>query len=100
MTKIHEKITEELFGTEHSFQGKAVDSKAGACIQLKDGNVIFIQNISSWEDDYYHKEVIVVGKLFDKKIIPDVYVAEDGGISQGAPGTQLIIEDVQKITLV
>ncbi|MHA1211165.1 MAG: hypothetical protein ACTSSH_01775 [Candidatus Heimdallarchaeota archaeon] len=99
MVKIYDSINYEKINHKVSLVGKAVNSKAGACIQLSDGNIVFIQNVPSWDDEYFKKEIIVTGKLFDKKIIPDVYVEEDGSISQGALGTQLILEDIKEIKL-
>jgi len=35
----------------------------------------------------------VTGNLREKKLIPDPYVSPDGGISQGAIGTQTVLEN-------
>ena len=95
--KISTSISTEFFDKENTFQGLAVRSKAGACIKLEDGNIIFIENMLDWEDELLNQELIVIGTLVEKKIIPDVTIDEDGAISQGAEGKQFLLEKIKKI---
>ncbi|NHJ05381.1 MAG: hypothetical protein EAX90_11190 [Candidatus Heimdallarchaeota archaeon] len=94
--KIYDTISEKMFEKLITLKGKAVDSKAGACLKIKD-EIVFIEDISSWEDELYGKELLITGILKLKKIIPDVVIEEDGAISQGAPGEQYILEKIKEI---
>ncbi|MHA1126538.1 MAG: hypothetical protein ACTSO7_08620 [Candidatus Heimdallarchaeota archaeon] len=96
MTEIFTKITPELLNKEISMKGLAVVSKAGACIKLAE-DIVFIQNKHDWEDEELNKIVVVTGTLVEKKFIPDPVIDEDGAISQGAEGTQFVLEGIKKI---
>jgi len=94
--KIYDAVSEKMIEKLITLKGKAVDSKAGACLKIKD-EIVFIENISSWDDELYGKELLIKGILKLKKIIPDVVIEEDGAISQGAPGKQYILENIEDI---
>lgn len=94
--KIYDAISEKMIEKIITLKGRAVDSKAGACLKIKD-EIVFIENISSWDDELYDKELLITGILKLKKIIPDVVIDEDGAISQGASGRQYILEDIKEI---
>ena len=96
MNKVHERITDEIINKEISMKGIAVSSKAGACIKIKN-NIVFIQGIFDWDDHIINNEVIVTGTLIEKKFIPDPIIDADGAISQGAEGTQFILENIREI---
>ena len=97
--KIYTTITNEIIEKEISMKGLAVESKAGSCIRIENG-IVFIQNVSNWDDKYLGKEVVVKGILRERKIIPDVVVDENGAISQGATGMQYILEEVKGIEVI
>ncbi len=97
--KIAKAISNRLLGRKVTFTGIAQDSKTCACLKLEDNEVIYLPKLSSWEDEYYGKKIIITGRFRRKKIIPDVHVAKDGAISQGAAGKQYILEDISFITL-
>jgi len=100
MTEIFTKMTPELLNKEISMKGlavvSAVVSKAGACIKLAE-DIVFIQDKHDWEDEELNKIVVVTGTLVEKKFIPDPVIDEDGAISQGAEGTQFVLEGIKKI---
>jgi len=96
MTEVITKITPELLNMEISMQGLAVVSKAGACIKLAE-DIVFIKNKHDWEDEELNEIVVITGILVEKKFIPDPVVDEDGAISQGAEGTQFVLENIKKI---
>ena len=75
---------------EQSIYGIASDAKAGAIILTAD-QVIYIENLNYWADEFIGKKMIVTGFLEKKKIIPDPSVDANGIISQGANGEQLIL---------
>ncbi|MBN1329466.1 MAG: hypothetical protein JXA54_08330 [Candidatus Heimdallarchaeota archaeon] len=97
--KIEKTISKRLLGKKVTFTGIARDSKTCACILLEDNQIIYLPSQSSWEDEYYSKKIIITGRLRKKKMIPDVEVAKDGAISQGAFGRQYILQDISFITL-
>ncbi|OLS12469.1 MAG: hypothetical protein RBG13Loki_3890 [Promethearchaeota archaeon CR_4] len=86
------KITNQI-GKNVTLRGTAGNAKGGAVIQLPDNRVIYIEGLSGWDDEFSGKEVIVTGNLREKKLIPDPYISPDGGISQGAIGTQIVLEN-------
>lgn len=96
MTEVFTKITSEILNKEIKMKGITANSKAGACIKLTE-DIVFIQDKFGWEDEELNKTVVVTGILIEKKFIPDPFVDEDGAISQGAEGTQFVLEDVKKI---
>ena len=58
--------------------------------------MVYIPNLDFWdESEYLGKEVYVTGILKYKKIIPDPFVDENGAISTGAEGDQLILENAK-----
>ncbi len=99
MTEVFTKIILELLNLEISIQGIAAVSKAGACIKLAE-DVVFIQDKHDWEDGELNKTVVVTGTLVEKKFIPDPVIDKDGAISQGAKGTQFVLEGIKKIEFI
>ncbi|MBD3228911.1 MAG: hypothetical protein GF329_12050 [Candidatus Lokiarchaeota archaeon] len=93
MKKI-ESISDDMTNKEMKLSGKVVNCKAGPCIQLKDGNIIYVQGL---RDVYIGKNISIMGILKIKKIIPDPKVNQDGAISAGAHGKQYVLEDIKNI---
>lgn len=79
-------------GKTVTVRGIARDAKGGAVLLPANTDPIYIEGLSSWPDEVLGKEVSVTGVLREKKLIPDPYIASDGGISQGAIGTQMVLE--------
>jgi len=98
--RIKEIINEAIIGNTETFKGIALDAKGYACIKLKDENIIYIPEISSWNDDFFNKEIIIKGKFLEKKLILDPFVDINGAISQGSYGTQYTLENIEEIKLV
>ncbi|HUT82876.1 MAG TPA: hypothetical protein VMZ29_16900 [Candidatus Bathyarchaeia archaeon] len=100
MTIIFTTYSDSLLDKKVTFSGKTVDCKNCACLQLEDNQVVYIPSISSWDDDYYGKTIIISGLFQKKKIIPDVKIDGNGAISQGAFGSQHILEDIDRLEIV
>ena len=95
MKEAFDTISENLIDKEITLVGQAVDCKAAACLKLKDGIVVYIPNLDFWDSEFSGKMVSVTGILRRKKIIPDPIVDENGAISTGAEGEQLIIDNAK-----
>lgn len=59
----------------------AKNVKAGAVIITDNDEVMYIQGLTSWDDDIFNKEIIVI--------------VEDGTISQGTVGLQFVLKDAE-----
>ena len=75
--------------------GIARNAMAGAVIVADDGRVVYIENLAEWPDDVLGKEVAAEGDLSTEKLIPDPAVGEDGAVSAGAEGVQLVLKDAK-----
>ncbi len=98
--KIIDSISDDSLGKEVIIEGIAYDAKGGACIKLKDGNVVYIRNKLDWETEYLEKRIVITGTLNLKKIIPDPEIGENGAISTGATGKQYVLEEITMIKIV
>ncbi|MFX1394121.1 MAG: hypothetical protein ACFFAH_11150 [Promethearchaeota archaeon] len=56
---------------------------------------IYIEDLASWSPELFGKQIEVIGTLKKKKLIPDPRIDENGGISQGAIGMQLVLENAE-----
>ena len=93
MTELNLK---ELLNKEVTLTGMAKDAKGGAVLLINE-MPIYLKGLSSWSDDHFGKIIKVNGLLRDEKMIPDPHVDEDGAISQGAFGKQLVLENFRII---
>ena len=84
----------ELLDKEVTLTGMAKDAKGGAVLLINE-IPIYIKGLSSWSVEYFGKVIQVKGILRDGKIIPDPYIDENGGISQGAIGRQYVLENYE-----
>ncbi len=90
--KVLDSISSDLFGKKVTLKGIALDSKGGAVLKLKD-QVIYVKEWEDWESELLNKTITITGTLVQKKFIPDPVVAKDGAISQGAEGSQIVLEN-------
>ncbi|HBU07050.1 MAG TPA: hypothetical protein DEB09_03115 [Candidatus Magasanikbacteria bacterium] len=75
-------------------EGVAVNGKAGAIIITEKTGPVYLDRIDSWPDDKLDKKIMVEGsELVNIKYIEDSVIGEDGGISQGAEGTQWVLKN-------
>jgi hypothetical protein len=95
MKEAFDTILDDLVGKEITLVGEAVDCKAAACLKLKNNIVVYIPNLDFWDSEFFGKTVYVTGILQWKKIIPDPIIEENGAISTGAEGDQLILENAK-----
>ncbi len=77
------------------FTGRAENAKGGAVVVLRNHEVIYVRNQPSWDEEVVGKQVSIKGIVRLEKYIPDPEVAEDGAISQGAIGSQYVLDDAQ-----
>lgn len=96
--RIYSSLSEDLIGKEVTLTGRAAESKPGPCLQL-DNDIVFIKGKRFWPEDQLNKKIIITGRLSYEKMIPDVVIDENGGISQGATGKQYILENITEIKL-
>jgi hypothetical protein len=78
--------------TTTEVHGQARDAKAGAVVVDETLGAVYVEGLASWPASLLGQEVVASGRLVRKKLIPDPAVAADGSISQGAEGTQLVLE--------
>ena len=92
---MNEETLHELIDQNASLIGIAQNAKGGAVVILQNQEVIYVRNQSSWEDEVVGKQVSIKGIVRLEKYIPDPEVSEDGAISQGAIGSQYVLDDAQ-----
>ena len=81
--------------SEEIITGRAENAKGGAVVATNKGDVVYIMDVDSWEEDVVGKEIVVKGRLSSEKFIPDPVVDEDGAISQGAVGMQTVLHNAE-----
>ncbi|MHA1144586.1 MAG: hypothetical protein ACTSRW_07610 [Candidatus Helarchaeota archaeon] len=96
---IRDSIIGTTIGEETTFLGVAANAKGGACITLRNGEVIYIVGVREWSDEYLNRKIVITGVFNEKKLIPDPIVDEDGAISAGAQGNQHVLENIKKIEI-
>jgi len=77
---------------EITLYGIAKDAKGGAVMVIKNGGVVYIDELTGWNNEFLDKDISATGTLRLKNYIPDPYVDEKGGISQGAVGDEFVLE--------
>jgi hypothetical protein len=92
---MNEVSLHDLINQNASLIGRAENAKGGAVVVLQNQEVIYVRNLSSWEDEVVGKPVSIKGIVRLEKYIPDPEVSEDGAISQGAIGSQYVLDDAQ-----
>lgn len=92
---MNEKSLHDLIDLNAHFTGRAENAKGGAVVVLRNQEVIYIRNLPSWDDAVVGEQVSIKGIVRLEKYIPDPEVAEDGAISQGAIGSQYVLDDAQ-----
>ncbi len=66
--------------------GIALNGKAGALVKSKDGEVYYLDGLSSWSADLINKQVAVTGNLKIETISEDELKNEQGEWKQGILG--------------
>lgn len=92
---MNEKSLHDLIDQNAHFAGRAENAKGGAVVVLRNQEVIYIRNLHFWDEEVVGKQVSIKGIVRLEKYIPDPEVAEDGAISQGAIGSQYVLDDAQ-----
>jgi len=84
---------EKLIGQKVNLNGTAKDAKGGAVLITPEGYVMYIKGLESWPSEFLDKRLSVSGLLKKEKLIPDPIIDENGAISTGATGDQLVLEN-------
>ncbi len=92
---MNEESLGDLIDRSASLIGRAENAKGGAVVILGSQEVIYIRSVSSWDDEIVGKQVIIKGIVRLEKYIPNPEVSKDGAISQGAIGSQYVLDDAQ-----
>lgn len=86
---------EKLIGQKVNLNGTAKDAKGGAVLITPEGYVIYIKGLDFWPSELFDKSISVSGLLKNEKFIPDPIIDENGAISTGAYGDQLVLENAE-----
>ena len=86
---------EKSIGQKITILGIAKDAKGGAILLTSEKVPIYIKGLDSWSPELYDKQLKVTGVLKEEKFIPDPVIDEDGSISTGAYGNQLVLIDAE-----
>lgn len=86
---------ENLIGKKVNLTGIARDAKGGAVLVTTESHVIYIKALAFWSSELINKQLFVTGVLKREKIIPDPKIDANGGISSGATGVQLVLENMK-----
>ena len=86
-----ERALSKVLGTRVRLSGIARDAKGGAVL-LIDGSPIYLAGLESWPAEVERQAVAVGGTLVEKQYLPEATRNAKGEWSQGAQGTQLVLE--------
>jgi hypothetical protein len=89
--KKEERALSKLDGSRVRLSGIAQNAKGGAVLMVKE-TPYYLEKLESWPTEVTGKLVGVGGKLADKQYLPQAFKNAKGEISQGAEGTQNVIE--------
>lgn len=86
---------EKTIGQKITILGIAKDAKGGAVLLTSDNGPIYIKGLDSWPMELFDKQIKATGVLKEEKFIPDPVIDENGSISTGAYGDQLVLENAE-----
>jgi hypothetical protein len=89
--KKEQRSLSKLLNTRVRLSGTARDAKGGAVL-LIDNSPLYLAGLGSWPSEVHGKLVAVSGKLVDREYLPQAKRDAKGAISQGAEGSQLVLE--------
>lgn len=89
--KKEERALGKLVGSRVRLSGTARDAKGGAVLLIKD-SPLYLAGLESWPMEANGKLVAVGGTLVDRQYLPEAKKNAKGEWSQGAEGTQLVLE--------
>ncbi len=85
------RAASKSIGSRVRVSGVAEDAKGGAILMI-DGSPYYLGGLARWPTEVRGKLVGVGGKLADKQYLPQAFKDSKGMISQGAEGSQNVIE--------
>lgn len=89
--KKEERALSKLVGSRVRLAGTARDAKGGAVLLIKD-SPLYLAGLESWPAEATGKQVAVGGTLVNRQYLPEAKKNAKGEWSQGAAGTQLVLE--------
>ena len=89
--KKEERSVGKLLGQRVRLSGIARDAKGGAVVLINDAP-LYLAGLESWPAVVQGKQVAVGGKLVDRQYLPQASKNAKGELSQGAEGSQLVLE--------
>lgn len=92
---MNELSLHDLIDKEVTLEGIAENAKGGGILLLPSQEVVYIRYLVWWVDAIRGTKVTMTGILRYEKYIPDPEVAEDGAISQGAIGSQFVLDNAK-----
>lgn len=90
--KKEERAIRKSLGSRVRLSGIAENAKGGALLVINDKSIWYLEGVDSWPDAALGKLVGVGGKLASKEYLPQATKNEKGEWTQGAQGTQSVIE--------
>ena len=76
----------------HNLVGIAQNAKGGAVLVVDGDGVYYLAGLASWPDEVHGKKVQVTGKTDQRQYIPEARQLPDGAWTQGAKGSQSVID--------
>ena len=74
-----------------TIEGTAREAMAGPVVITGDNEVYYVRGLAEWPEGVAGKNVRVDGQVKEMKLIPDPGVSENGAVSAGAEGMQMVI---------
>ncbi|MEM3587425.1 MAG: hypothetical protein QXO71_08910 [Candidatus Jordarchaeaceae archaeon] len=93
-----DSVSRDMIGREVTMYGLVVNCKAGPCLKVKN-DIIYIQELEDMAFKIMGRRVSVTGVLLEEKIIPDPEIRENGTISTGAYGNQLVLKNIKEVRI-
>lgn len=76
-----------------TLRGRAMDAHAGAALLLEDGGAVYVDGLRAWSREVRGELVEITGTLRRRALAPDPVVDEQGRVSHGMAGSQLVLAD-------
>ena len=88
MTSLSDQLDQRV-----TLQGAAMDAHAGAALLLEDGGAVYVDGLKGWPKEVRGQRVEVTGTLRARALAPDPVVDDQGRVSHGMAGRQLVLAD-------
>lgn len=88
MTSLSDQLDQQV-----TLQGPAMDAHAGAAVLLDNGGAVYVDGLKAWPKELRGQQVEVTGTLRRRSLAPDPVVDDQGLVSHGMAGRQLVLAD-------